>query len=35
MSDDHDTSVIEAELLSVTAGKVKGKPVILLSVKPG
>lgn len=33
MTDSHDTSLIVAELLSVTAGKVKGKPVILLSLR--
>lgn len=33
MTDDHDISIIEAELLSVTEGKVKGKPVILLSMR--
>ena len=33
MDDDHDISVIEAELLSVTSGKVEGKPVILMSMR--
>ncbi len=33
LNDDHDISVIEAELLSVTTGKREGKPLILMGLR--